>query len=106
MTTSMSAWARVVQNESLLEIAREIESSGVLKRGPRYLVPPDQSLRAGGRLADIGLGWNQSSIRNLGVGIIGGADGPTAIFLSSRLAPELLGAIAIAGGVALILFWP
>lgn len=30
------------------------------------------------------------------IAIIGGADGPTAIFLSSRLAPELLGAIAIA----------
>ncbi len=30
------------------------------------------------------------------IGIIGGADGPTAIFLSSRLAPELLGPIAIA----------
>lgn len=30
------------------------------------------------------------------IGIIGGADGPTAIFLSSRLAPDLLGAIAIA----------
>ena len=30
------------------------------------------------------------------IGIIGGADGPTAIFLASRLAPELLGAIAIA----------
>ncbi|HRU63366.1 MAG TPA: sodium ion-translocating decarboxylase subunit beta [Paludibacteraceae bacterium] len=30
------------------------------------------------------------------IGIIGGADGPTAIFLSSRLAPELLGAIAVA----------
>ena len=30
------------------------------------------------------------------IGIIGGADGPTAIFLSSRLAPEFLGAIAIA----------
>ncbi len=29
------------------------------------------------------------------IGIIGGADGPTAIFLSSQLAPELLGAIAI-----------
>lgn len=29
------------------------------------------------------------------IGIIGGADGPTAIFISSRLAPELLGAIAI-----------
>ena len=30
------------------------------------------------------------------IGIIGGADGPTAIFLSSKLAPHLLGAIAIA----------
>jgi len=29
------------------------------------------------------------------IGIIGGADGPTAIFLSSRLAPELMGAVAI-----------
>ena len=30
------------------------------------------------------------------IGIIGGADGPTSIFLTSRLAPELLGPIAIA----------
>ena len=30
------------------------------------------------------------------IGIIGGADGPTAIFLTSKLAPELLGPIAIA----------
>lgn len=30
------------------------------------------------------------------IGIIGGADGPTAIFVASRLAPELLGSIAIA----------
>ena len=30
------------------------------------------------------------------IGIIGGADGPTAIFVTSKLAPELLGAIAIA----------
>lgn len=29
------------------------------------------------------------------IGIIGGADGPTAIFLSSKLAPQLLGAIAV-----------
>jgi len=29
------------------------------------------------------------------IGIIGGADGPTAIFLSSKLAPNLMGAIAI-----------
>ena len=30
------------------------------------------------------------------IGIIGGADGPTSIFLASSLAPELLGAIAVA----------
>jgi len=30
------------------------------------------------------------------IAIIGGADGPTAIFLASKLAPELLGAIAVA----------
>ena len=30
------------------------------------------------------------------IGIIGGADGPTAIFLSSKLAPHLIGPIAIA----------
>jgi oxaloacetate decarboxylase beta subunit len=30
------------------------------------------------------------------IGIIGGADGPTAIFLTSKLAPEILGAVAVA----------
>ena len=30
------------------------------------------------------------------IGIIGGADGPTAIFLSSKLAPDLMGAMAVA----------
>ncbi len=30
------------------------------------------------------------------IGIIGGADGPTAIFLASKLSPQLLGAIAVA----------
>ena len=30
------------------------------------------------------------------IGIIGGADGPTAIFLTTKLAPQLLGAIAVA----------
>lgn len=30
-----------------------------------------------------------------GIGIIGGADGPTAIFLSSKLCPQILGAIAV-----------
>ena len=30
------------------------------------------------------------------IALIGGADGPTAIFVTSRLAPELLGSIAVA----------
>lgn len=40
----------------------------------------------------IGFTGNQAA----SIGIIGGADGPTAIFLTSKLAPELLGPIAIA----------
>ena len=39
----------------------------------------------------IGFGYKEASA----IGIIGGADGPTAIFLSSKLAPQLLGAIAV-----------
>lgn len=41
-------------------------------------------------------GFNFSLQDAAAIAIIGGADGPTAIFLASRLAPELLGAIAIA----------
>jgi len=37
-----------------------------------------------------------TGIQAASIGIIGGADGPTAIFLTTRLAPELLGPIAIA----------
>jgi oxaloacetate decarboxylase beta subunit len=40
----------------------------------------------------LGFTMNESA----SIGIIGGADGPTAIFLSSRLAPDLIGSIAIA----------
>jgi len=35
-------------------------------------------------------------MQSASIGIIGGADGPTAIFVASQLAPELLGAIAVA----------
>ena len=43
------------------------------------------------------LGWMDFSIADAAaIGIIGGADGPTAIFVSSRLAPDLLGPIAVA----------
>ena len=36
------------------------------------------------------------------IGIIGGADGPTSIFLASKLAPHLLGPIAVAAYLSLI----
>ncbi len=40
------------------------------------------------------LGFNGAQASS--IGIIGGADGPTAIFVTSKLAPELLGPIAVA----------
>ena len=43
------------------------------------------------------LGWFDFSIKQAAaIGIIGGADGPTAIYVAGVLAPELLGAIAVA----------
>lgn len=43
------------------------------------------------------LGILDFSIRDAAsIGIIGGADGPTAIFVTSKLSPELLGAVAVA----------
>jgi oxaloacetate decarboxylase beta subunit len=44
----------------------------------------------------IALIWGFDPSQAGAIGIIGGADGPTAIFLSSKLAPNLMGAIAIA----------
>ena len=41
-------------------------------------------------------GINFNLLDAASIGIIGGADGPTAIFLSSQLAPHLLGSIAVA----------
>ncbi len=40
------------------------------------------------------LGFNAAEAGS--IGIIGGADGPTAIFLTSKLAPHLLGSVAVA----------
>ena len=45
-------------------------------------------------LAAIGLGFTSQEAAS--IGIIGGADGPTAIFLTTKLAPHLLGPIAVA----------
>jgi carboxybiotin decarboxylase len=47
-------------------------------------------------LSDLVPGINFSLRDAASIGIIGGADGPTAIFLASRLSPRLLGSIAIA----------
>ena len=50
-----------------------------------------------GAVAISSLGWMDFSMSQAAaIGIIGGADGPTAIFVAGKLAPELLGAIAIA----------
>jgi carboxybiotin decarboxylase len=43
----------------------------------------------------IALGMGFTGAEAGAIGIIGGADGPTAIFISSKLAPHLMGAIAI-----------
>ena len=45
-------------------------------------------------LNDLGLAFSLRDAAS--IGIIGGADGPTAIFLTSKLSPHLLGAIAVA----------
>jgi len=50
-----------------------------------------------GAVAISQLGWVDFSIADAAaIGIIGGADGPTAIYVASILAPDLLGAIAVA----------
>ena len=50
-----------------------------------------------GAMALTSTGWVSFSLEEAAaIGIIGGADGPTSIFVASKLAPELLGAIAVA----------
>ena len=50
-----------------------------------------------GALVMAEIGWVDFSLRDAAaIGIIGGADGPTAIFVANKLAPDLLGAIAVA----------
>lgn len=46
-------------------------------------------------LNELNIGIDFSLKDAASIGIIGGADGPTAIFLTTRLAPDLLGAIAV-----------
>ena len=47
----------------------------------------------GAYMAALALGFGAAEAG--AIGIIGGADGPTAIFLAGRLAPDLMGAIAV-----------
>lgn len=50
-----------------------------------------------GALAMTSLGWTDFTVSDAAaIGIIGGADGPTAIYVAGQLAPDLLGAIAVA----------
>ena len=50
-----------------------------------------------GALGLTALGWADFSLKDAAaIAIIGGADGPTAIYVAGKLAPELLGAIAVA----------
>lgn len=50
-----------------------------------------------GALGLTSLGWMDFSLQEAAaIGIIGGADGPTAIYVAGQLAPHLLGAIAVA----------
>ncbi|HBO94495.1 MAG TPA: oxaloacetate decarboxylase subunit beta [Gammaproteobacteria bacterium] len=47
-------------------------------------------------LTSLGIGIDFTLADAASIGIIGGADGPTAIYVTSKLAPDLLGAIAVA----------
>lgn len=50
-----------------------------------------------GALGMTSLGWTDFTVKDAAaIGIIGGADGPTAIYVAGQLAPHLLGAIAVA----------
>jgi carboxybiotin decarboxylase len=69
--------------------------------GPMLASPKSLILGAAAQLGVfvaflLSAGLNFTFPQAASIGIIGGADGPTAIFLSSKLAPELLGPIAIA----------
>ena len=71
------------------------------KFGPLIANPKSLLLGAAAQLGIFGafvgavlLGMNGNEAAS--VGIIGGADGPTAIYLTSKLAPHLLGPIAVA----------
>lgn len=48
----------------------------------------------GAFLGALALGFNLQEAAS--IGIVGGADGPTALYLTSKMAPHLLGAIAVA----------
>lgn len=69
--------------------------------GPMIARPSSMILGAAAQLGvyaafilAISVGFNGNEAAS--IGIIGGADGPTAIFLTSRLAPHILGPIAVA----------
>ncbi len=70
--------------------------------GPLLSNPKSLLLGAAAQLGVFAAFWAASAsgmftaLEAAAIGIIGGADGPTAIFLTSKLAPQLLGPIAVA----------
>jgi Na+-transporting methylmalonyl-CoA/oxaloacetate decarboxylase beta subunit len=72
-------------------IANPIDAAARRRGAVRHLRDPDR--RDGAELLP---GFDFTLQDASAIAIIGGADGPTAIFLASQLAPDLLGAIAVA----------
>ncbi len=69
--------------------------------GPLISNPKSLLLGAAAQLGIFATYWGAKMVGFTGaeagsIGIIGGADGPTAIYVTSKLAPHLLGAIAVA----------
>ena len=77
-----------------LGIGAMTDFSALISNPKLMLIGADAQLGIFGAYA-IALAIGFSPAEAGAIGIIGGADGPTAIFLSGRLAPDLMGAIAV-----------
>ena len=75
-----------------LAVAKEFEPMLLIPIGFGILVAAQFGIFGAYMLA---LEFGFDPMQAAAIGIIGGADGPTAIFLSSKLAPNLMGAIAV-----------
>ena len=93
------AWAMIGALVMIPVSYCETVNSKIMKQGPREYISKLISPKLGFfyaisivALCVFGFTLPQSGA----IGIIGGADGPTSIYVTSKLAPELLGAIAVA----------